>query len=197
MDEPSNSFIKIGVILVFVVPLASLALHFALKPKTWTPSLIILAGSILALAVGEYAHSGSLLFAVRNGVAIGFLFFLVSVVIGLVVRLFFWRTYAAGEKRDMQGPAWRRHSRVLGAVAMVFGVTVLVLGWTVFKDFELKGSILAAVSFYLAYKYWRSPGGAASVSQWLLEGKIGRENTELSNSMAESDARKTGARRSP
>jgi hypothetical protein len=80
---------------------------------------------------------------------------------------------------------------------MVFGVTVLVLGWTVFKDFELKGSILAAVSFYLAYKYWRSPGGAASVSQWLLEGKIGRENTELSNSMAESDARKTGARRSP
>jgi hypothetical protein len=185
MDASDNLFVKIGATLIFVVPIASVVLYLGLKPRFWTPALIVLVGSILALAAGEYVHSNSVMFAVRNGVVFGSLFFFVSVVIGVLVRRFFWRQYGEKEQREMQGPTWRRRSRVLSAIAMVFGVLVLVLGWGLLENFKLKSAILAAVCFYLAYRYWRSPGGAGSVSEWLLEGQIGRPEIELSNNTVE------------
>lgn len=195
MDAPANPFTQVLVTLFFVVPIASLLLHLEMKPDFWTPSLIILAGSVAALAIGEFMHSKSVLYAVRNGVVFGLLLSFVSVVIGLVFRLFAYREYAQFERRQMQKGAWKRHSRILAVVAMIFGIVVLALGWLVLKDMEIKSTLLAVFAFYLAYMYWCSPRGAASVSQWLQEGDI--TQGEPSNSTAESDARKDSARGSP
>jgi divalent metal cation (Fe/Co/Zn/Cd) transporter len=141
-------------------------------------------------------HSKSLVITARNGIVFGLLFFLVSVVIGLVIRLFFFREYAEKEKEEMQTQVWHHRSRILSLVAMIFGAVVLGLGWTVLTDMKLKSSVVAAVAFYLGYRYWRSPRGAASVSQWLMEGDI-TQRSDPSNSTVESDARKDGARGSP
>jgi hypothetical protein len=98
----------------------------------------------------------------------------------------------------MRTSAWRNRSRILAVAAVAIGLTFLIFGWTVRKyHFELKATLLAAICFYLAYKYWFSPQGAASVSEWLFKGQIGRERAEPSNNTAESDARKSGARGSP
>ena len=196
MEAPANPFTQIASALLLAVPVASLILHLVLKPRFWTPSLIILCICISALSVGEYMHSKSLLIAARNGVVFGLLFFLVSVVIGLVIRLFFLSEYAKREKAEMQTSAWHHRSRILSVVAMIFGAVILGFGWTVLTDMKLRSSIVAAVAFYLGYRYWRSSRGAASVSQWLMEGDITQRN-EPSNSTMESDARKDSARGSP
>lgn len=197
MDAPDNLATKTAVALVFIVPVASLVLHLALKPRFWTPSLIVLGASVLALTTGEYVHSKSLLIAVRNGFVFGALFSFFSVLIGLVVRLLFRREYAEEELRQIHGSRWRRRNRILAGTAMVFGISVLTLAWAVLKDFEWKGTILAAVCFYMAYKYWRYPVGAPSVRQWIVEGEPSNVGHELSNNTAESDARKSSVRRSP
>src|SRR5437868_5167586 len=101
MDAPSNLFTKVGVLLIFAVPVASLVLHLAMKPRFWTPCLIVLAISVLALIVGQYVHSKSIFIAIRNGVVFGIFYSFFAVIIGLVVRLFFKREYAEDLQRQM------------------------------------------------------------------------------------------------
>lgn len=157
--------------MLFLTPFVSLALHLGLRPRFWTPSLIVLGFSFVLLGAGEYVRSHSLWFALRNGGVFAFLFFCVSVAIGLVCRIVDRKTYDEAEKREMaNAKVWKPHSRVLAVVAVMLGLAMLGLSWSILIGFEIKGTLLATFCFYLAWQYWRSPAGAPSVFGWILRG---------------------------
>src|SRR5688572_7422340 len=99
MDAADSLRTQFLVSAVFGLPLASLVLHLVLKPKFWTPSFIILAIAIPAFGVVEYLPAGEhrpikpFVYAAASAVFFAVLFFFLSVLIGLIVRLFFRQEY--------------------------------------------------------------------------------------------------------
>jgi len=169
--EGLSPFSKLLALLLVLAPFASLALHLALRPKFWTPSLLLFGCYIGVLGAGEYIHSHSLWFAIRNGVVFAFLLFCISVVIGVVWRAIDHKTYADAERAAMADrKTWRAHSRHVAVIAFAVGLMVFGMSWFLLTGFEIKGSLLAAFCFYLAWGYWRAPGGAPSTLGWILRG---------------------------
>lgn len=184
-------------LLLGVPAIAAATFHLLLKPKFWLPVFAT------ALCVGLIAAALALIHPPENGLgAIGVLVifsalgFCVAAGVGLVFRWLFKTEYLAFEEHATHSKNFVLRSRIVGAIAMLLGVTILSTMAMTSRPFNLNAALGGILFVFLGASYLFSSRGGSTLKGWIFRGKL-TGGASSNNSVNRTPHKKRARRRLP